>query len=83
MPQRRPPARAFKFYLWKALRDKGISKRRLARMTGMPYPQIIRLSKPDANPQWETVVKLADALEVDPGEFYFLRWLPPPAATST
>lgn len=78
MAKQRLPAKAFKFYLKKALDAKGLSKRKLAKLADMPYPQIIRLSKADANPQWETVVRLAEAMQVEPSEFYFRRWLPPP-----
>ncbi len=83
MTKKRLPAKAFRFYLHKALDAKGLSKRKLARLADMPYPQIIRLSKADANPTWETVVRLAEAMEVEPSEFYFRRWQPPPAPLVT
>lgn len=71
------------FYLKQAVSAKGLSLRKVSKLSGIPYPMIIRLSKGQANPNWLTVVKLCEAMEVGPEEFYYVRWLTPPANNST
>lgn len=52
------------------LRRHKVSKRRLAKLTGIPYPSLCRLARRDANPKWRTVVILSRAIGCTLDEFF-------------
>ncbi len=54
----------------RALREaKGLTLVALATMTGMRHQAVSRLERGEVEPKWSTVLKLAEALGVDVGEF--------------
>lgn len=51
-------------------KSKGLSFRELASASGVDHAQIARIEKGETDPRMHTVVLLADALEIDPGELF-------------
>ncbi len=68
MKKTRPKAKAASppppgFPLNQLLRDQRMSKRQLAKLSGIPLPMVNRLAKPHSNPTWQTLLRIADALQ--------------------
>lgn len=47
----------------------GLTQAQLGERVGVVYQEIARLERGDNEPTWPTVIRLADALGVDVGEF--------------
>jgi transcriptional regulator with XRE-family HTH domain len=47
----------------------GLTQEELAEKVGMNYQNIGRLERGDRSPSWKTVLKLAEALGVEPNDF--------------
>lgn len=62
MPSRPRPLPLPAFSLDSALAGRGISKRRLAKISGIPLAMVFRLARPRANPTWNTLHRLARAI---------------------
>jgi predicted transcriptional regulator len=57
------------FYLAQVLAEHGMTLRELTARTGIPYLRLLRLVQPDADPRWSTLLKIAEALEMEVDEF--------------
>jgi hypothetical protein len=57
------------FALNPVLRRHKVSKRRLSKLTGIPYAMLCRLARDGANPTWQTLLRLAAAIGCDLNEF--------------
>lgn len=54
----------------RALRTaKEMTQERLGELAGMRYQEIARLERGDRTPSWQTVLRLAEALGVEPNDF--------------
>lgn len=49
--------------------QKGLTQKALGEKAGMLYQVIARLERGARTPSWETVLKLAEALRVEPNDF--------------
>jgi DNA-binding XRE family transcriptional regulator len=45
--------------------DRGLTQRQLAKVLGVPQPQVARLERGDTNPSLDTLVKIAVRLEIE------------------
>jgi transcriptional regulator with XRE-family HTH domain len=68
--RKRKIIKAFGEQLRKAREKRGLSLRELSAMTGVDHAQIYRIEDGQADARITTVVELADALEVDPGDLF-------------
>jgi len=57
------------FALNPVLKQHKMSKRRLAKMTGIPYAMLCRLARRGQNPTWRTLLTLAGAIGCSLDEF--------------
>jgi transcriptional regulator with XRE-family HTH domain len=71
MPKKKAPT-GFAFKLRSVRRQKGLTQKELARLTGLHKLAIAKLEQGFQEPTWSTVVALVDALELDGGTF----WVP-------
>jgi transcriptional regulator with XRE-family HTH domain len=54
----------------RALRlERQLTQQQLAERCGMPYQNIARIERGERTPNWDTVVRIAEALEVTPDAF--------------
>lgn len=68
----------------RALREAaGLTRQQVADRTGFTPENIARLERGDRSPSWKSVLKLADALGVEPNDFRDDDADEPPAGTGT